>query len=90
MIIGKYEGRDIAMSIYGLKESSSVYKETLNTLTVLEPFVRQFSGVFTVQNVAGTYMFIFAFTLLCFVTIYRYLYSLVISHLFFIFFISYI
>jgi hypothetical protein len=46
------------MSIYGLKESSSVYQETLDTLTVLEPFVRQFSGVFTVQNVAGTFMFI--------------------------------
>jgi hypothetical protein len=44
MYIGRYEGRDIAMSIYGLKESNSVHQETLDTLTVLEPFVRQFSG----------------------------------------------
>jgi hypothetical protein len=52
---GKYEGRDISMSLYGLRDFSSNENETRQVITALGPYIRDFKGSLNVQNVAGAF-----------------------------------
>ena len=46
---GKYDSRDISMSLYGIKEFSSSDAVTLSIISKLSPFIREFEGSFNVQ-----------------------------------------
>ena len=46
---GKYDSRDISMSLYGIKEFSSSDPVTLSIIAKLSPFIREFEGSFNVQ-----------------------------------------
>eukprot|EP01038_Epipyxis_sp_PR26KG_P005889 gene5889-8124_t len=50
----KFDGKDISMSLYGLR-GSSTGSEILNIMECITPFVRNFHGYFTAQEVANCF-----------------------------------